>query len=477
MIIADLRCALTEPSSPQRQRLESLYWDDVERQTRRYDELLESFVDRFNDDGNVAVYRAPGRTNIIGEHTDYNGLPVLPMAIDRDILLAAIPRDDERIRIANVSDDFEPREFTITEDIEPYKTGDWGNYVKAAAQAIRDHAGDGLRGFDAVFSGDVPMAAGLSSSSAMVVVSAIALVGRNNIPIEAQPLAELLAEGEKYVGSQGGGMDQTTSLMGRADRALKIDFFPIRPRVVELPAWYRFVVANSLVTAEKSAGALLRFNRRPIECRMAVAAIKRQRAGDLSRIERLGDIPMEAIERDGGVDAFLRNLFPKESYSLEGVAELLGLDVSVATETFLRLRDGAVFPEPSEGFKLLRRCRHVLSEGKRVEDAVEAMSVGDADRLGELMNDSHRSCADDYEISCPELDRLVEIARRAGALGARLTGAGFGGCAISLVEEDRTEQFLEALGEQYYRQERRYEPSSDILYPCRASEGAGPVFD
>ncbi len=460
----------------------------------RYLRLVQRFRELFPG-CQVSLARAPGRINLIGEHTDYNGLPVLPFAIHRDLAAAFGPRQDGRVILHNLDPAYPPREFELEASIPPYPTGDWGNYLKAAAQGLLERFGtDGVPpgsfgGLNAVIHGDIPPAAGLSSSSAMVVLGALMLLASAGRSLPGPELATLLARAEHYVGTQGGGMDQAASLLSRAGTALKIDFFPLRVVSAPLPEGTVFVAADSLVKAAKTAEALDKYNRRPIECRLAVAVLKRRLAGPLGRevaLERLGDLtagggPAKAAPAVPAAAELcqeaLRALHAAP-YSLAEIAGILGCSPEETARSYCLRRDGSVFPEPPDGFKLHQRCRHVLEEGARVEKALASLRSGDIAALGRLMDQSHESCRDLYEISCPELDELTRIARRAGAEGSRLTGAGFGGCTISLVREERLPAFLSEVTRAYYRHYIRQAPDelSSTLFACRAVNGAETLF-
>ena len=223
-------------------------------------------------DGPAVVARAPARVNLIGEHTDYNGLPVLPIAIDRDVLVAARRRPDDAVELSNVDPAFEPRHYSLRGEIPPFPPGDWANYHKAAAVGLRDalareHA---LPGGSFRVHGTIPIAAGLSSSSALVVACGLAHLALADVELPRLELAELLAGAERYVGTLGGGMDQATTLLARAGHALHIDFFPLRARPVPVPTAAGFVVAHSLEPAEKSGRVRGLYNQRVVECRLAV---------------------------------------------------------------------------------------------------------------------------------------------------------------------------------------------------------------
>ena len=400
--------------------------------------------------------RVPGRVNLIGEHTDYNGLPVMPMAIERQVRLLVAPRTDQRVEVYNTVKRYEPRTFTISPQIAPYATGDWGNYVKAGVQGIVTEALESgkalndIRGFSALIDSSLPAAAGLSSSSALVVASALAELTVNGWSFDREKLAEQMAAAEQYVGTMGGGMDQAVILLAQAGSALKIDFFPLRITHVNLPPAYRVVICNSMIRAPKTAEARLLYNRLPIECRIATAVLARalsDRGVDQS-VVRISEI-VSALSPDQVLEE-AEKLFGDAHWTQQQVADYLGITSQEVAARYMRLIDGATLPTPPEGFPLLRRIRHVITEGQRVEKSVKALSAGDALRFGELMNASHASCRDDYGISCPALDELVGVARAAGAVGARLTGAGFGGCTVNLVHEDKVESFVETVIDRYY---------------------------
>ena len=454
----------------------------------RYQKLTETHISRFKA-GELNIARAPGRVNLIGEHTDYNGLPVFPLAVDRDIAAVFSPRKDRQIVIANTDPSFAERSFEIQESIPAYSTGDWGNYCKAAVQGLLDfyrqkhRRADRFCGFAATFDGDIPSAAGMSSSSALVVLSALIFLASNGRDLHTTPsgrleLADLLARAEHYVGTQGGGMDQAISLMGRSGHAVKIDFFPLRTRPAPLPKEYSVVVANSLVKAAKTAEALDKYNRRPIECRLAAALLKKTFSDTYGRdvpIFLLGDLKEEKLAvPDSEIWKIAGTTFHEDPYTLREIAAILGQTAEKTVQLYCKRRDGSIFPEPEDGFKLQQRYRHVIEEGRRVEQSVRALESGDILHFGELMNQSHSSCRDLYEISCEELDRLVEISREAGAVGARLTGAGFGGCAVSLVEDNRVESFIHQVINTYYRDylKRKDREYGSMIFPCRAAGGA-----
>jgi galactokinase len=327
----------------------------------------------------------PGRVNLIGEHIDYHNLAVLPMAIDRKIEVRWRSLNERRIRAFSSSEEA-VCDFLWTPRLEPGPAGDWCNYVKAAAQAVSDEWSCSA-GIEAEVSSDLPPAAGLSSSSALLTAFTLALLQANGIEASFTDLMKVLPEGEYFVGTRGGAMDHAAVLAARAGTALLVNFEPLSAEPVPIPAGWRFLVAHSLVMSRKSAGA-------------------------------------------------------REAYN--------------------RIRQSRHVPEIA---------RHVDGEVRRVAAAVDAMRADHISSFGEILFDSHRSLRDDLRVSCPELDRIVEIARRSGAAGARLTGAGFGGCAIAVARGDEVLAVRSALEREFYAGRAGFD-ASQHLFEVKASDGA-----
>ncbi len=347
----------------------------------------------FGAGGKIAGVSAPGRVNLIGEHIDYHGLAVLPMAIGRSIRMGFRRRGDRRIRVASGA--YGVREFEWTEKLAPVERGDWENYLRAAAQAVSAKWGVG-GGIDAAIASDLPAAAGLSSSSALIVATTLGLLRANGYDPTFEELMEVLPEGEHFVGTRGGGMDHAASLASRPGHASLVEFEPLHVRHVPVPEDWRFVVAHSLVTAEKSGTARERYN-----------AVRQAGAGALAKL---------------GVRSY-----------------------------------GEIEEDPATLIATLEDCgerdafEHVAGEARRVADAVAAMERADAARFGALLLASHASLRDRLKVSCPELDSLVTAAMESGALGARLTGAGFGGCAVVLTTARELEDVRHGIEERFYR--------------------------
>jgi galactokinase len=396
------------------------------------DPLADVFRSRFGSEPTHAS-RAPGRVNLIGEHTDYNGLPVLPMALQREVRIVLLPREDGLVRLANTDGEFGEVEFEVGVAIEPGPPGHWGNYVKAPAQELARRFAI-IRGFDGVLSSDVPVASGLSSSSALVNAVGLALAEINRVGLDALALGDLMADAERYTGTRGGGMDQAISMAARAGHAARIDFRPLRLRHVPVPSDWRFVVADTGVRAEKSGPAQATYNRRRAECEEALEAV----AAELVRAGRLPRPPK-------GYAGLLRSVHDDEA-----------LD---AAERILEAT-------------LLKRFRHVVTENARVVEAQDLLYQADHAGFGTLMDASHGSLRTDYNVSSAELDELVGLAKEGGAAGARLTGAGFGGCIVALASTETVDEVLETLVAAYYEPRKLADRVDQRLFLAVPSDGA-----
>lgn len=411
-------------------------------------EVLEVAAAIAAQDDGWFLLRAPGRVNLMGEHTDYNGLPVIPMAIDREVVAAVRPRSDGRVCLSNTDKGYLPREFQVESRIAPYLAGDWGNYMKAAVQALvlweKEAGRNAGTGMDFIVGSNIPAGAGLSSSSALVVAGALAFAQVNGIELAPQEMADLTAMAEQYVGTQGGGMDQTVCLMARQSHALLVEFFPTRTRSVPFPAVLDVVIANTLVRADKAGSVRQEYNLRVAETRMAGWLISHFHGMQPGLLAQVFD-----IESKEPLDA-LKEAMRHGPYTLQQVADDLGCSLEEAREHFLAQPDGSCLEEPADGFLPFHRAYHVITETLRVWDCADALARGDGGKLGRLFDASHTSCRNNYGISCPELDALADIARCSGALGARLTGAGFGGCVVAICRKEETPKVLSGIEKNYY---------------------------
>ncbi len=437
--------------------LQDIYGEHAEAQRPRYQEAIAAFVSMYGSDGPpVRVFRAPGRVNLIGEHTDYNHGYVMPVALDKDILLVARPRFDTTMHIRNIEEEeFPAFSFSMSSDIPPETPGHWGNYIKAAAQALAQRLpGQDWQGMEGLLVGQppegLPRQVGLSSSSAMVVVAALALARFNAVELEGVALAHFCAEAEWYVGTRGGIMDHFIAVLGRRAHALFLDCRPYsgdyyKTEHVPLLQGYRLLIADSGVRHQNVKGG---YNYRVAACRAAVQLLK----PDFPAITHLRDV-------QGIPWKTLVSKLPEQAT----VGDLKSQGVSL--EDIPGLTDEAVL-------KIRARCRHVWTENERVLSAVRALRAKDAVTLGRLLNDAHASARDDYEISCPELEHLVQAAREVdGVLGARLTGAGWGGCIVAVVHKDAVSTFKTYVPSRY----KELAGIETQIFACRASPGAREV--
>ena len=413
--------------------LERIYGDAAQAQQARYSAAIETFAHTYGT-GPVRVFRAPGRVNLIGEHTDYNHGYVLPVALDRDVLLLARPRPDQTVHLHNVEAGFEPRTFAIGPAIPTASQGDWSNYARGAAQMVARQVGERVRGMDALIVGTppygVPRGAGVSSSSALTVVAALALAHLNGWQPEPIQFARLCSEAEWYVGTRGGIMDQFIALLARPGHALFLDCRPQGPDQyavahVPLPPEMRVLVADSGVHHANVRGE---YNLRVAACRAGVACLHAHYPG-ITHLRDVQDVDW----------AELAPLLP-ETLAVAG-ARARGADL-----------DDVPLPGGEVKLRVRACCRHVHSENERVLSTIAALqtTARNAATVGHLLNQAHASARDDYDVSCPELEALVEAARAVeGTLGARLTGAGWGGCIVALVHQDAVPEFETQVARRY----------------------------
>ncbi len=354
----------------------------------------------------------PGRVNLIGEHIDYHDLPVLPMAIQRRIRIAYRRRHDLNVRAVS-NGHYGQREFAMQAHLDPGPSGDWVNYLKAGARAASPRWSLS-RGIDLAITSDLPPAAGLSSSSALLTAFTIALLEANGISPNVEELMSILPEAEHFVGTRGGGMDHAAILASRQGYALLVRFEPLELSPIPIPAGWRFLIAHSLTTAEKSGAIRSEYNAR--------------RVAGSSALKKLG--------------------FASYKSAIEN-SQLSDLASAGARGS---LNDSE-----------LRCFLHVTSEALRVEQAVAALRKADAAGFGQLLFASHASLRDQLRVSSPPLDYLVELARGAGAFGARLTGAGFGGCAIILCNASNCDRIQSELVNRYYSKHSNFNPEEHLI--------------
>lgn len=359
--------------------------------------LKQEFLKLYGEsDNSASVYFSPGRVNLIGEHTDYNGGYVFPCALSYGTYLVIRKTSDENIKFASTN-----FSFKATVDLKniPVKQNDhWINYPMGVLNEFLKF-GVKLSGMELLFEGNVPNGAGLSSSASIEVVTAFAINDLFNCKLNGIELAKLGQRAENlFVGVNCGIMDQFASAMGKKNSAIFLNCDTLEYELVPVVMQgYKLVISN---TNKRRGLADSKYNERRGECEKAVEYISKKK-----KIKNLGEL----------------------SY-----------------DEFYKLQDA--IPEEN----VVKRARHVVTEIKRTKDAVDALKAGNLKKFGELMNGSHDSLRDDYEVTGIELDTLVDEARKLpGVIGSRMTGAGFGGCTVSLVKEDRVNKFIEEVGKNY----------------------------
>eukprot|EP01112_Ceratiomyxa_fruticulosa_P005420 TRINITY_DN1603_c0_g1_i10.p1 TRINITY_DN1603_c0_g1~~TRINITY_DN1603_c0_g1_i10.p1 ORF type:complete len:486 (+),score=80.06 TRINITY_DN1603_c0_g1_i10:670-2127(+) len=445
--------------------LSSIYPEPEEG--KRYEELKKSFSTQYHSIPQFYV-RAPGRVNIIGEHVDYSGYCVLPFALVQDIVIAVRANFEHekssetktvKVNLRNLeSEKFPNREYEITGDIHiDHKKHDWGNYFLAAYKGIFENIKEvneklGKSGsLDLLVSGKIPPSAGLSSSSALVVAFAISIAFSFGLNFSKKELASICAHCEKYIGTEGGGMDQAISLLAKTDTAQLIEFNPLKATDVSLPQGACFVIINSLVDSTKVLTAATNFNLRVVECKLAAAVLAKYLKLDLSAVKKLKHVQDLSGKSLSELVSFVQSSLHSEVYTLDEISSILEISKEEIEKTYM----SSGVKVNSEKFELHNRALHVFSETERVYkfQSVCSDSLVENEKrikeLGHLMNQSHESCSKLYECSCQELDFLTNLCNKFGAFGSRLTGAGWGGCVIALVPQHILAEFSEHVKQKY----------------------------
>ena len=361
-------------------------------------------------------FQAPGRVNLIGEHTDYNDGFVLPCAIDYQAMIAVSPRDDQKVVATAHSFDGQVSEFELSLPIAHSEEAFWSNYVRGVATVLLEKGMD-LKGVNIAIIGNVPQGAGLSSSACLEVVTGLTLTRMAGLDVSLKELALIGQQAEnEFVGCKCGIMDQMISACGKEDHAMLLDCRSLDTRLVSIPTSAAVVIINSNV---KRGLVDSEYNTRREQC---------EAAAKYFGVKALRDISLAQLEAAKG-------------------------DLDDLT---------------------YRRARHVVTENDRTEAAAEVLAVGDLVAMGELMARSHASMRDDFEITVPAIDAIVEIVKNVigSEGGVRMTGGGFGGCVVALVPQDKVVAVKQAV-EQHYPQ-RSNGLSADI-YVCRASNGASEL--
>src|ERR1043166_9147634 len=363
------------------------------------------------------LFRAPGRVNLIGEHTDYNDGFVMPVALDISTWARVSSRDDRRVQI--YSENFDEQVEVDLDDAQLTAHKHWSDYPIGVVVML-EWAGHRLHGARLEIRGEVPIGSGLSSSAAIEVATACALVTNSGLEIDKRELARLCRQAEnEFVGARVGIMDQFVSLFGQAQHALLLDCRCLKLKLLPLPVNFCLIMCNTMVKHELASSA---YNQRREQCEAGVKHL----AQFLPHVKALRDVSIEQLEQYRAV-----------------LSEVV-----------------------------YRRCRHVITENARVLAAGDALERSDLHQFGKLMAESHQSLRDDYEVSSDELDLMVELAKTVeGVYGARMTGGGFGGSTINLVAEEHAEEFQETVAHEYLRI-TKLKPE---IYVCSAAKGAAEV--
>jgi galactokinase len=364
------------------------------------------------------IYRAPGRVNLIGEHTDYNDGFVLPAALGFSCWVGIAPRDDRTMIL--YSENFQETHSANLDDLRVQRTGKWSDYPLGVAWAL-EQEGNRLRGANLYISGDVPLGAGLSSSAAVEVSVGYALLDASHLAVDRKSLALVCKRAEnEFVRARCGIMDQYVSCYGRGGCALLLDCRSLKFELIRLPPGVQLVICNTMVKHENAASE---YNVRRAECEEGARRLAEVLPGTLA----LRDVTLRQLEDH-------RELLSDTVY---------------------------------------RRCHHVIAENDRVSKFVSALQSGEFRSLGDLAAESHRSLRDDFEVSCPELDLLVQLAiQQKGVYAARMTGGGFGGCTVNLVNAANTDSFQQKVSEAFYSATGR-RPEIYIGEPSEGAEAIG----
>ena len=361
--------------------------------------LVEKFQELFGAEGDIRTYFAPGRVNLIGEHTDYNGGHVFPCALTLGTYGIARKREDNKLRFYSVNFERLGVIESSLEDLKPYKAAEWTNYPKGVMWAFEERGYKLPNGLDILLYGNIPNGSGLSSSASLEVLTGVILKDMFGFDVSMTDIALIGQFSENnFNGCNCGIMDQFASAMGKKDNAIFLDTntlqYEYAPVVLENA---KIVIINSKVKHSLVDSA---YNDRRNECETALKELQ-----EVVAVQTLGDLTEEAFEKHK--DAIKSEIRQK-------------------------------------------RARHAVYENQRTIRAVEALKENRIEEFGKLMNESHRSLRDDYEVSCKEIDILVDLAwETQGVIGSRITGGGFGGCTVSIVKNDAVDGFIKNIGEQY----------------------------
>lgn len=468
------------------------FYSDEKRHLARYQTISKSFARRYGSEPQFFA-RAPGRVNLLGEHIDYCHFPVLPMAIEVDVVAAVAECAGATITISNTDETFAEEQIQIPQDGSTVtidlSTALWGNYFKCglivAHKFIREsNPQHKLKAFNALFDGTVPTGGGLSSSAAFCIAATLACLKVNGVnEISKSDLTRITVVCEHYVGLSNGGMDQSASVNGEDSKVLLISFKPkLEATPFKLPATRPetvFLISNSLIVANKTETAPTNYNLRVVEVAIAADIIAKKYRLKAAQDSNLGTATLRGVldsfstqisgqtvwdgkDPEVGVERLQTMLDlieiiyteeEKNGISTKQAADLLGLSISDFTKKYL-----SKFEVRYNTLNVYRRSKHVYGDALRVMQTLRIANDFDGDsekflrNLGSLMDESQVSTRENNNASTPDCDELCRLGRQNGAYGSRVTGAGFGGCIVHLTDVNKLTALREALVEQYYRE-------------------------
>lgn len=441
-----------------------------------YNSLRERFSEFFPGVEDLRACCVPAHVNLLGEHLGHNKLPALGMAAGQQLLVAFAPSESSEIRIAGVGSRFTPLPFKNEPDIAPGEPGEGASLYKAAVARLNDALAPAtLPGMRLLVESAFPAGGGPGSSSALVVACAMAylrVIGSElDVDIGRLALAELLAEAEPHAGTSGGGVDQAAALMSKRGHATKIDACPLKVEYVPLLDDHIFVACDCREWAAESGASANGHSAVQGTCRLIAALVEKQAKeefGEEIEIPYLGELWYGPLcLTDSEASDLIEAALPNRGATLPQLADRIGLSVEMIREQWL-----GETAEPADGFPLRATARHLVSEYKRVEMGRDLLLAQDGEGFGELMNTSHRSCAENCGINSPPLDALVAAAQKAGALGSRMIGAAMGGYTVSLIPANAMAAFTTTLKTSFYSGRGT---SEDTILPLQSTGGASYV--
>ena len=453
---------------------------DPPSQLPRYKSLFSLYEQLYSAKPQYIV-RAPGRVNLIGEHIDYSGYGVFPFALEQDTIILFSPNASNKLSIHHKNPAKYPSIILDSDpNSQPPNSKEYYNYILAGLRSILiPYAIKTPVGINMLVDGNVPVAAGLSSSASIVVCSAAMTLIANNMreQVDLTDFTSNVIAYERAMGPSVGGMDQTISVMGKKNKALYITFDPIRTEAIDLPKGVMFVIGDSLTESKKILTMGTRYNKRVCECRLALEILKKGlNIKKEEKIRNLAELQVFLKRNHEEMMILVKENVKEKGYSNEELEKLLG---DTLVNVFHDISNYEVVLSNNTMYFPFERAMHVYQESLRVLKFKEIClsSLSDDEKsviLGELMDESHKSCRDLFECSSENLDKFVGVSKKLGALGSRLTGAGWGGCTVSLIRIKDAEFFLENIRKEFYDgKDLGGRNLDEVLFATHPGSGAG----